>query len=206
MNFPSKLVENAINELAKLPGIGRKTATRLALHLLKQAPDTVELFGNTLVKMRNEVKYCKKCENISDHDICNICNNPNRDQTLICVVESPRDVLAIENTGHFTGVYHVLGGVISPVEGIGPETLTIKGLVDRVYLDKVKELVMALSPTIEGDTTIYYISKKLKTADVTVTTISRGVSFGSDLEYTDDLTLARSIVNRQPYENYMSNK
>lgn len=206
MNFPSKLIEDAVNEFSRLPGIGKKTALRLVLHLLKQPEEKVNRFGEAVLRMRREIKYCKVCNNVSDTEICNICSNTARDSSLVCVVENLRDVVAIEGTQQYHGLYHVLGGVISPVEGIGPEELTIDKLMERVEKGEVRELVMALSPTMEGDTTIFYISKKVKAYDVKVSTIARGVSFGGDLEYTDELTLARSIVNRLPFENYLSDR
>lgn len=203
MEFPSRLIEDAVNEFASLPGIGKKTALRLVLHLLKQSPDKVDQFGERIARMRKEIKYCGECHNISDTGSCT-CRNISRDESTICVVENIRDVIAIENTHQFRGLYHVLGGIISPVEGVGPEELTIDSLVKRVAENGVKEIIMALSPTIEGDTTIFYISKKLKDYGVRVSTISRGIAFGGELEYTDEMTLARSIVNRLPYENYMT--
>ncbi len=203
MNYPSKLIENAVQEFKKLPGIGEKSALRLVLHLLKQEEGRVQKFGEVLIKMRQEIRSCSKCYNLSDEEICAICSNPNRNQTLICVVENIRDVIAIENTGTFRGLYHVLGGIISPVNGIGPDELTIADLVKRINEEAVDEVIMAISPTMEGDTTIYYISKLLQQKDLKLTTIARGVSFGGELEYTDELTLARSIASRMPYENYL---
>ena len=203
MNFPSKLIEDAVNEFAKLPGVGQKTALRLVLHLLKQSPEQVQSFGKAVIRMRDEIRYCRRCHNISDAELCSICSNPARDHGLICVVESIRDVIAIENTHQFTGVYHVLGDVISPVDGIGPEDVQIESLVERVRHEGVREVIMALAPTMEGDTTIFYITRKLKPFGARVTSIARGISFGGELEYADEVTLARSIVNRQPYENYM---
>lgn len=204
MNYPSKLIADAVAEFKKLPGIGEKTALRLILHLLKQDLEKVSHFGNAIIKMRKEVKECEKCHNLSDESICNICANLNRDQTLLCVVENIRDVIAIENTGTYRGLYHVLGGIISPVNGVGPEDLNITSLVDRVKETGVAEIVMAISPTMEGDTTLYYISKVLQNNQVKLSTIARGVSFGGELEYTDELTLGRSIVTRIPYENFFS--
>ncbi|NVN94915.1 MAG: recombination protein RecR [Bacteroidetes bacterium] len=198
-NFPSKLVENAVNELSQLPGIGKKTALRLALHLLKQDEITVENFGNSVIRMRKDTRFCNQCHNISDHDICDICNNKKRNHSFICVVEDVRDVMAIENTSQFNGVYHVLGGIISPIEGISPSNLTINKLVEKVALGGITEIIMALPATIEGDTTIFYICKQLKNFDVSVTTIARGIAVGDDLEYTDEITLGRSIINRTPY-------
>lgn len=203
MNYPSKLIEAAVNEFKRLPGIGEKTALRLILHLLKQDEDKVGQFSMAIQTMRKEIKSCQKCHNFSDEAICNICSNRNRDQQLVCVVENIRDVIAIENTGTYRGLYHVLGGIISPVNGIGPEDLNIVSLEDRIVKDGIQEVIMAISPTMEGDTTIYYISKVLQKQGIKLTTIARGVSFGGELEYTDELTLARSIVSRMPYENYL---
>jgi recombination protein RecR len=198
-NFPSKLVENAVNELSRLPGIGKKTALRLALHLLKQEEIAVENFGNSVIKMRKECKFCEQCHNISDHDVCEICNNQKRNHSFICVVEDVRDVMAIENTSQFNGVYHVLGGIISPIEGIGPSDLTINSLIEKVAKGGITEIIMALPATIEGDTTIFYISKQLKLYDIMISTIARGIAVGDNLEYTDEITLGRSIINRTPY-------
>lgn len=202
MNFPSKLIEQAVAEFEKLPGIGKKTALRLVLYLLKQDVANVEQFTHTIEKMRKEIHFCKICHNISDHEICSICSNPKRDASLVCVVETIRDVIAIESTNQYHGLYHVLGGVISPMEGVGPDELKIESLIQRCESGEVKEVIMALNPTIEGDTTIFYISKKLQSLPVKITSIARGVSFGGELEYVDDITLARSIVTRMPYENY----
>jgi recombination protein RecR len=206
MNIPSKLIQDAVNEFSKLPGIGQKTALRLVLHLLKQSPEHCDKLGNVVSKMRHEIKFCKKCHNVADGEWCSICLNPRRNNQVVCVVESIRDVIAIESTQQFNGLYHVLGGVISPVEGIGPDALQIESLINRIQQEGIQELIMALSPTMEGDTTIFYISKKVQPYNVKVTSIARGVSFGGELEYTDELTLARSIVNRQPYENYLVSK
>ena len=200
-NFSSKLLETAVNELSKLPGIGKKSAVRLALHLLRQNIQEVESLGNALIKMRNEIIFCKNCFNISDTETCEICNNQNRDAGLICVVEDVRDVMAIENTAQFRGLYHVLGGVISPMDGIGPGDLNITPLLLRIEKQAIREVIMALSPTMEGDTTNFYIYKRLKNIKVLVTTIARGVSIGDNLEFTDEITLGRSIVNRLPYES-----
>ena len=200
-NFSSKLIEEAVNEFASLPGIGKKTALRFVLHLMKQDTVKVEKFGDTIARLRKEVRHCKKCENISDHDICEICNSHNRDHSTICVVEDIRDVMAIENTYQYKGVYHVLGGIISPMDGIGPGNLNIDSLIKRVKENQVKEIIMALSTTMEGDTTNYYIYKKLKTYNITITTIARGIAVGDELEYADEITLGRSIINRTPYEN-----
>jgi recombination protein RecR len=203
MNFPSKLIEQAVDEFVKLPGIGKKTALRLVLHLLKQDVAMVEQFARTIERMRKEIRFCKICHNISDHEVCSICSNPKRDSSLLCVVETIREVIAIESTNQYFGLYHVLGGVISPMEGIGPDELRIESLVQRCSLGEIKEVIMALNPTIEGDTTIFYISKKLQNLPVKITSIARGISFGGELEYADDITLARSIVTRMPYENYL---
>ena len=198
--YSSLLLDNATKEFAKLPGIGRKTALRLALHLLRQCKEDVELFGNTFIKMRNEIRYCSVCHNISDTDVCQICANPQRDTSLICVVENINDVISVENTQQYKGLYHVLGGVISPMQGIGPSDLSIDLLVERVKGNKgVKEVILALSPTMEGDTTNFYLYKKLGACDVQLSTIARGVSIGDELEYADEITLGRSIVNRVPY-------
>lgn len=202
MIFSSALIENAVNEFARLPGIGKKTALRLVLHLLKQEPAQVKLFGEVVTRMREQIKFCKICHNVSDQEICSICSSPSRNKAVVCVVESIRDVMAIENTQQFNGTYHVLGGIISPIDGIGPEQLNIYSLVERAKQD-IEEVIMALSPTIEGDTTIYYLSKKLKEFPVKITTIARGIAFGGELEYADEMTLARSISNRLPLENYV---
>lgn len=202
MNFSSKLIEDAVNAFASLPGIGKKTALRLVLHLINQETDVSEQFADAIVNMRKNIKSCQRCHNLSDTPVCNICNNPRRDAKTICVVESIRDILAIEDTSQFKGLYHVLGGVISPIEGVGPSDLNIDDLVTRIQNEKVNEVIMAISPTIEGDTTIFYISKKLKDHDVKLSTIARGVSFGGELEYADELTLGRSIVARIPYRKH----
>ena len=203
MIFSSSLLENAVNEFAKLPGIGKKTALRLVLHLIKQDTAEVARFSEIVARMRNEIKFCSRCHNISDKTICNICSNTMRKQDMLCVVENIRDVIAIESTQQFNGIYHVLGGIISPLDGIGPEELTIDALVDRIPKEEIQEIIFALSPTIQGDTTIYYISKKLKSCPVKITTIARGIAFGGELEYADEMTLAKSISNRIPVENFM---
>ena len=203
MQLPSSLLENAVAEFAKLPGIGKKTALRLVLHLLKQDKGVTTLFGETLQKMRNEIQFCQKCFNISDGSICSICANSNRQKDTICVVENIRDVIAIENTQQFSGTYHVLGGIISPLDGIGPDQLTIEPLIERIKKDKVTELIFALNPTIQGDTTIYYIQKKLADSSCRITTIARGIAFGGELEYADEMTLGKSISNRQPIHQYI---
>lgn len=199
MNFSSKLIEDAVLGFSKLPGIGKKSALRLVLHLMKQDQAHTEQLAEALVQMRRNIKTCSICNNVSDHEICNVCKDPKRDQAIICVVESIRDVMAIEDTGQFKGVYHILGGVISPIEGIGPEELNIENLITRAKDETVKEIIMAISPTIEGDTTIFYLTKLLKETNVNVSTIARGVSFGGELEYADELTLGRSIISRVPY-------
>ena len=200
-SYPSKLLEQAVNELAKLPGIGRKTALRMALHLLKRNVQEVELLGSAVIKMRNEIIYCSECRNISDQELCSICGNPKRDRSLICVVEDIRDVMAIENTGQFSGVYHVLGGIISPMDGIGPQDLHIEALITRVAGGAAGEIILALPTTIEGDTTNFYLYRKLAGFNLKLTTIARGVSIGDELEHTDEVTLGRSILNRTPYES-----
>src|SRR5450432_300331 len=196
MQFSSSLLENAVNEFAKLPGIGKKTALRLVLHLLKQDASSVQGFGEAISKMRKEIKFCQRCYNVADADICSICANSMRRQELICVVENIRDVIAIESTQQFNGIYHVLGGIISPLDGIGPEQLMIDSLVERVEKEEIEEIIFALSPNIQGDTTIYYISRKLKSFPVRITTIARGIAFGGELEDADERTLAKSISNR----------
>ena len=199
--FPSKLLENAVNEFSKLPGIGRKSALRLVLHLLRQSEEEVNLFGNTLIQLRSEIKHCKICHNISDTETCQICSNLNRETSVICVVENIRDVMSIENTLQYSGLFHVLGGIISPMDGIGPSDLEIDSLVKRVEENEIVEVILALSTTMEGDTTNFYIYKKLKDLEVKITTLARGVSIGDELEYTDEITLGRSLKNRVNYEN-----
>ncbi|MBR3884333.1 MAG: recombination protein RecR [Bacteroidaceae bacterium] len=197
--YPSILLEKAVNEFSKLPGIGRKTATRLVLHLLRKSDEEVEGFSNAIVRLKHEAKYCKECHSISDTDICPICANPSRDHSLICVVENIQDVMAVENTMQFRGVYHVLGGVISPMDGVSPSDLQIESLVSRVASGEVKEIILALSSTMEGDTTNFYIYRKLIQYDVKLSVIARGISVGDELEYADEITLGRSIVNRTPF-------
>ncbi len=199
--FPSRLLENAVNEFAKLPGIGRKSALRLVLHLLKQDIQDVEAFGNSLIQLRSEIKHCKICHNISDTDTCNICSNPSRNPSLVCVVENIKDVMSIENTHQFNGLYHVLGGIISPMDGIGPSDLEVESLVSRVNEGNIEEVILALSTTMEGDTTNFFIYKKLKNTNIRISTLARGVSIGDELEYTDEVTLGRSIVNRMSFED-----
>jgi recombination protein RecR len=204
--YPSKLLENAVAELSKLPGIGRKSALRLALYLLRKDVSEVEAFGNAVIRMRREIRYCIQCHNISDAELCSVCASPKRDTSTICVVETTRDVMAIENTGQMSGVYHVLGGIISPMEGIGPEDLEIDSLVKRVAEGNVKEIVLALPTTIEGDTTNFYLYRKMNDFSLKVTTLARGVSIGDELEFTDEVTLGRSILNRTPYEGMFLKK
>lgn len=199
-DLPSKLLNDAVEELAKLPGVGRKTALRLALHLLKQPKEDVERFGNTIIAFRSNIKHCTCCNNLSDEEVCDICSSPRRDRSTICVVESIRDVMSIEKTQQYNGLYHVLGGIISPMEGIGPSQLEVELLLNRVGAGDVAEVVLALNTTMEGETTCYYIHKKLKDYPVAVTTLARGIGFGDELEYADELTLGRSIKNRQPFQ------
>ena len=201
MNFSSKLVEDAVEAFASLPSVGKKTALRLVLHLIQNEPEKTTRLGEALTKMRNGIKFCSVCHNVSDQPVCSICSNPRRDRSVVCVVEGIRDVMAIEDTNHFRGLYHVLGGVIAPIEGVGPDDLYIESLVERVKAGEVKELIMAISPTIEGETTTFYINKQLDGLAVNVSTIARGVSFGGELEYADELTLGRSILSRTPYKN-----
>ena len=203
MVFSSTLLENAVSEFAKLPGIGKKTALRLVLHLIKQEKQSVEMFGEAIIKMRDSILFCGRCHNVSDAQFCNICLTPSRKQQMICVVETIREVMAIESTQQFNGTYHVLGGVISPLDGIGPDQLNIESLIQRVIKEETEEIIFALSPNIQGDTTLYYIQKKLHHVPVKITTISRGIAFGGELEYADEMTLARSIANRQPVEQYV---
>jgi recombination protein RecR len=206
MQFSSTLLENAVSEFAKLPGIGKKTALRLVLHLLKQEQGDVTKFSEVLARMRTEIRFCQRCYNVADADICSICSNSMRKQEMICVVENIRDVIAIESTQQFNGTYHVLGGVISPLDGIGPDQLTIEGLLNRIEKEQTEELIFALNPTIQGDTTIYYIQKKLKPGSLRITTIARGIAFGGELEYADEMTLARSLQNRLPVESYVASR
>jgi recombination protein RecR len=198
--FPSRLLENAVNEFASLPGVGRKTAFRLVMNLLRRNADDVKRFGESIIKLHGEIHYCKICHNISDTETCNICNDEKRDRTIVCVVENIQDVMAIENTRQFRGIYHVLGGIISPIEGIGPSDLRIESLEEKVKDGGIKEVIFALSTTMEGDTTNYYLFKKLSRYNVTLTTLARGVAIGDELEYTDEITLGRAINNRNPYQ------
>ncbi|MVZ65107.1 recombination protein RecR [Sphingobacterium sp. DK4209] len=200
MNFSSKLLEQAVEEFGKLPGVGKKTALRLVLHLLKQSDADVSRFTTSLDRLKSDIKYCKTCFNISDHDVCEICSSVKRDRHIVCVVEDTRDVMAIENTNQFNGLYHVLGGLISPMEGVGPADLKIEGLIDRVRSGEIQEVILALSATMEGDTTIFYLYRKLRDFQIQISTIARGISFGGELEYVDEITLGRSIATRIPYE------
>jgi len=195
------LLENAVNEFAKLPGIGRKSALRLVLHLLKQSEHEVEVFGNSFIQLRKEIIYCKVCHNISDTEVCRICGNPSRDHETVCVVENIKDVMTIENTQQFRGLYHVLGGIISPMDGIGPSDLEIESLIQRATNEGIKEVILALSTTMEGDTTNFYIFRKLAPLNVKITTIARGIAIGDELEYADEVTLGRSILNRVEFTN-----
>lgn len=201
MEFSSKLLENAVNEMSQLPGIGKRTALRLVLHMLKQPKEQTSALSQALLNMRMSIKFCKSCNNISDVELCEICANPNRDERVICVVEDIRDVMAIENTSSFKGLYHVLGGKISPIDGIGPHDLNIAPLIEKVKIGEVKEIIFALSSTMEGDTTNFYIFKQIQDYNVTTSTIARGISVGDELEYTDEITLGRSILNRVPFES-----
>lgn len=204
MNYPSRLIEDAVSEISRLPGIGKKTALRLVLHLLKRDEQQTRGLSEALLKMRTQTSYCVQCHNISDAELCNICKNPKRDSSIICVVVDTRDVLAIEATSQFKGLYHVLGGIISPLEGIGPSDLNIDSLIKRIEFapqdERVQEIILALSPTMEGDTTAFYLQKKLKPSEVKVSTIARGIPIGGDLEYADEITLGRSIVSRVAYD------
>ncbi len=200
MDFSSKLLENAVHEMSQLPGIGKRTALRLVLHLLKQPSEQTTRLSESLEKLRGEIKFCNSCHNISDVELCEICASPKRDESLVCVVEDIRDVMAIENTGQYKGLYHVLGGKISPMEGVGPHDLTITSLIGKAKLGQIKELIFALSSTMEGDTTNFYIYKQLEGLDISTSTIARGVAVGDELEYADEVTLGRSIINRIPFE------
>jgi len=205
MEFSSKLLERAVNEMAQLPGIGKRTALRLVLHLLKQPVEQTQFLTQALTAMREEIKFCKSCHNISDVEVCEICSNPSRNHKIICVVEDVRDVMAIENTNQFKGIYHVLGGKISPIDGIGPSQLTISSLVEKVTAGQVEELIFALSSTMEGDTTNFYIFKQVKDLEVKISAIARGIAVGDELEYADEVTLGRSILHRIPFENSLKN-
>jgi recombination protein RecR len=205
MEFSSKLLEKAVNEMAQLPGIGKRTALRLVLHLLKQPVEQTQYLAQALTTMREEVKFCKNCHNISDFEVCEICSNTSRNHNIICVVEDIRDVMAIENTNQFKGIYHVLGGKISPIDGVGPSQLNINTLVDKVQTGSVEEIIFALSSTMEGDTTNFYLYKQLKNFEIKTSTISRGIAVGDELEYADEVTLGRSILQRVPFENSLKN-
>ncbi|MBP6556962.1 MAG: recombination protein RecR [Flavobacterium sp.] len=205
MEFSSKLLEKAVAEMAQLPGIGKRTALRLVLHLLKQPVEQTQFLSQALTQMREEIKFCENCHNISDVKVCEICNNPARNHKIICVVEDVRDVMAIENTNQFKGIYHVLGGKISPIDGIGPSQLNISTLVEKIKAENTEELIFALSSTMEGDTTNFYIFKQIKDFDVKTSTIARGIAVGDELEYADEITLGRSILNRIPFENSLKN-
>jgi recombination protein RecR len=204
MIFSSKLIEDAVQAFSRLPGIGKKTALRMVLHLLKQEKDDVNDFTRAISHMRQDIRFCKECHNVSDGDVCAICANTGRQRSQVCVVESLRDVIAIESTQQYNGLYHVLGGILSPLDGIGPDQLHIESLQQRVREKGVEELIMALSPTIEGDTTAYYIARQITGLPVMITTIARGIAFGGELEYADEMTLARSIAKRLPIDNYVS--
>jgi recombination protein RecR len=205
VNIPSKILQNAVDQIASLPGIGKKTALRLALSLLKRNQDEINAFSNAILSLKHDIKQCKKCYNLSDHEVCSICENPHREQGLICVVEDIRDVMAIESTGQFKGRYHVMGGIISPMDGIGPNDLKINELIERLKNEPINEIILALSTTMEGDTTAFYLFKKLASFDINLTTIARGVSIGDELEYIDEITLGRSILNRLPYNKALTN-
>ncbi len=205
MEFSSKLLEKAVNEMAQLPGIGKRTALRLVLHLLKQPVEQTQYLSQALTTMREEVKFCKNCHNISDVEVCEICSNTSRNHKIICIVEDIRDVMAIENTNQFKGIYHVLGGKISPIDGVGPSQLNITTLVDKVQTGTVEEIIFALSSTMEGDTTNFYLYKQLKNFEIKTSTIARGIAVGDELEYADEVTLGRSIVQRVPFENSLKN-
>lgn len=200
MDFPSKLLENAVNEVAQLPGIGKRTALRLVLFLLQQPSDQTLALSNSLLALRNDIKYCRSCHTISDNELCEICSNPSRDHATICVVEDIRDVMALENTQLYKGIYHVLGGKISPIDGIGPGQLNIKSLVEKVRQSKVKELIFALSSTMEGDTTNFYIYRQIKDCEIITSTIARGIAVGDELQYADEVTLGRSLLHRVPFD------
>mgnify|MGYP000532963311 FL=1 len=204
--FSSKLLEDAVDEFAKLPGIGRKTAFRLVLHLLNQEKDEVRQFGNTITKLREEIKRCKSCNVISDNELCPICADPKRNSSVVCVVENSRDVIAIENTQQYNGIYHVLGGIISPMDGIGPSDLNVENLQNKIESNHVKEVILALSTTMEGDTTNFYLYKRFREYPIKISTIARGVSIGDDLEFADELTLGRSILHRTLFESTLSQK
>jgi recombination protein RecR len=200
MEYPSQIVKQIVEKFSRLPGIGKRTATRMVLNLLKQSPEEIDELGSLILRVKTEIRYCEQCHNISDTELCSICSDTGRDQTVICVVEDLRDVMAIENTNQFKGTYHILGGLISPIDGISAEQLNIASLISRVNAEKTKELIFALSATIEGDTTMFYISRQLKDEDIRFTSIARGIAVGGELEYADEITLGRSILNRIPYQ------
>lgn len=204
MQISSKLIERAVDEISSLPGIGKKTALRLVLHLIRKDESSVLQFTDAIAKVKKDIKNCSKCNNLSDDIVCSICNNPTRLDSIICVVEDIRDVMAIESTGQFRGKYHVLGGVISPMDGVGPSDLFISTLPERIIKEGTKEILLALNTTMEGETTSFYIYKKIKDLDITISSIARGVAIGDELEYTDEITLGRSIINRMPYENSLA--
>ena len=205
-NYPSKLLESAVNEFSRFPGIGRKTALRMVLHLLRQDKGDIESFGNTILRLKEEIKYCRMCHNISDHEVCDICSDKRRDNSQVCVVENIRDVMSIENTAQYHGVYHVLGGIISPMDGIGPADLNINSLGEKIASGSVEEIILALSTTMEGDTTNFFLYRKFSGYPLKITTIARGVSIGDELEYADEITLGRSILNRTPFEATLTRK
>lgn len=196
----SKIFDEAVNEFSNLPGIGKRTAIRLVLHILKQNPDSIEQFGNSIISLSTKIKHCRICHNISDSDVCSICDNKSRDNSIICVVENIKDIVAIENTQQFNGKYHILGGILSPMEGIGPSDLNIVSLENRIPKENINEIILALSPTMEGDTTNFFLYKRLNKLDIKLSIIARGVAFGDELEYTDEITLGRSIINRKPFD------
>lgn len=204
MVLNSPLLENAVNEFARLPGIGKKTALRLVLHLINRQPEESESLSKAIAKLRQDIQFCTRCKNISEESLCGICNNPSRKKDIICVVENIRDVIAVESTQQFNGSYHVLGGIISPLDGVGPDQLEITSLLERIQQENTTELIFALNANIQGDTTIYYIAKKLKASNIKITTIARGIAFGGELEYADEMTLAKSISNRIPVDNYIT--
>lgn len=201
MQYSSRIIEEAVEQLSSLPGVGRRSALRLVLSMLKKKPEEIEKFSAAFLHLAHDLKHCNNCHNISDESICSICANPGREESLLCVVEDIRDVMAIENTGQFTGKYHVLGGIISPMDGIGPQDLQIESLVKKVESGEIKEIILALSATMEGDTTNFYLFRKLKDFNIKISSIARGISVGDELEYADEVTLGRSILNRVPYES-----
>lgn len=204
MDFPSKLIENAVNDFARLPGVGKKTALRFVLYLLRNDESISRSFSESVLKLRTEIRFCKSCHNISDHELCGICSNPSRDESTLCVVQDIRDVMAIENTQLYRGVYHVLGGIISPMEGVGPEQLNIQSLIEKVAEGKIKEVILALNATMEGETTCFFIHRKLAQYNISISTIARGIPVGDELEYADEITLGRSIQHRIPYKTNLS--